>query len=444
MNKIRRMFILLFRAMRHPRNYWNALWYRLQYSKTYEFLMIWFNWLVVVPLNLRRISHKQTVNVVFLAMNPDMWKYSGVYELLRKDARFNPTIVIATRTNATQEVRVREQALTAAFFEKKGYRAIPGFNVKTECYIDLKALAPDLIFHTQPYTHVVADAFDFRHYRNALHCYAPYSFSLSNTAWNWDNLLQNVCWRQFVVGDYQVRLAQTVSRIRGKNTVGVGYCIEEELQQAHNNHQGMAAAWRSDSRKRVIWAPHHSIQEREMFKVSSFLEIAEEMRQIRKAYADKVIFAFKPHPMLKAKLLTHWGEARTEAYYAEWEHSDNSFLSTGAYQSLFAGSDAMIHCSGSFIIEYLYTNKPVQYVYARNRNPPNLGAIGDAALDVHYPAHNATDIRRFLDHVVLGGGDALAEKRKDFADKYLKAPAGELFSNNMYRELKKGLGLNNG
>ncbi len=439
MKKVRRLVGLCFRAMRHPRTYLKAMRHQ-----SHEFLTIWYNWLFIVPRNVRRISRKQTVNVVFLAMNPDMWKYGGIYELLRRDARFNPIIVIATRMNATQEVRLREQALTAAFFEKKGYRAIPGFDVKTGSYIDLKTLNPDLIFHTQPYNHVVADAFDYRRYRNVLHCYAPYGFSLTNVAWNWDNMLQNICWRQFVVGDYQVHLAQTVSRIRGKNTVGVGYCIEEELHQANGNRLGKAAAWRNDPRKHVIWAPHHSIYERELFKVSSFLEIAEEMRQIRKAYADKVIFAFKPHPMLKAKLLALWGEARTEAYYAEWEHSDNSFLSLGAYQLLFAGSDAMIHCSGSFIVEYLYTNKPVQYVYAKNRNPPDLGVIGDAALEAHYPAHGADDIRRFLDQVVLGGNDSLVEERKALADKYLRAPAGELFSNNVYQELKKGLGWNNG
>ena len=97
--------------------------------------------------------------------------------------------------------------------------------------------------------------------------------------------------------------------------------------------------------------------------------------------------------------------------------------------------------SGSFIVEYLYTGKPVAYVYSKTRNPPDIGPIGDAALEAHYPMHSETDIRRFLDNVVLSGHDPMREKRIRVAQKYLKSPNGKMFSENVYESVVKGLEL---
>ena len=68
---------------------------------------------------------------------------------------------------------------------------------------------------------------------------------------------------------------------------------------------------------------------------------------------------FKPHPMLKSKLFrTKLGKAKTDDYFHFWETQSNTQFNDGEYIELFKQSDAMIHDSGAFLAEYIFTDKP--------------------------------------------------------------------------------------
>jgi CDP-glycerol glycerophosphotransferase (TagB/SpsB family) len=143
-----------------------------------------------------------------------------------------------------------------------------------------------------------------------------------------------------------------------QNIIVIGYPIYDEYQEAKFN----TSIWKvaDDNLKRIIWAPHHSIEGNNgLLKLSTFLENADSMLDIARKFHEKVQFAFKPHPMLLQVLYNHpkWGKEKTDKYYKEWENGKNTILTTGSYMELFKSSDAMIHDCGSFIIEYLYTKK---------------------------------------------------------------------------------------
>ena len=422
----------IFRILRHPSGIPDVVLRHL--LKCTGFLLLYHT--ILLPLVVSHVKQKKTINVIFLAMSIDMWRYDELYRKLRDDPRFNPMIVTAMRENEPVNERIKMQDKLLRYFVAKGYRVIPGYDAEKEAWINLNKYNPNLIFYTQPYDGIIEDAFEFRHRLFALHCYAPYSFQMSKIWWNWNNDLQNFCWRHFLPGPYQLEVCSQYSRIKGRNAEVVGYCLEEELALAEDEKKLADIAWNHDCRKRVIWAPHHSIYASEMFKVSSFLEIADLMLSLRNEYADKIVFGFKPHPVLKSKLETIWGEDKTARYYESWAKSNASFDASGDYRYLFAGSDAMIHCSGSFALEYLYTRKPVQYVYSKVRNPPDMGELGDAALAAHYSARSEDDIRRFLDTVVLGGEDRLWAARDKVVRKYLQSATGMYFSENIYRCIK--------
>lgn len=434
--RISRIITLFFRFLRNPHPYLDV-W---PYKFFGDIRVIRFYRKFVLPFLSWRVKHKKRINIVFLAMNPDMWKYDKVYRLLANDNRFNPIIVTAMRNIPNMELRLQEQETMMSYFLSNGYNAVRGYNLDKKKWINLKKLRPDIIFHTQPYSRIIERSLEFFNHLNALHCYSPYSFQISNVGWNWDNNLQQYCWKIFYVCEMHLEQSERFSRVGKVNAVAAGYCLEEEYAESAKDTVIASAAWKNDSRKRIIWAPHHSIQEREMFKVSSFLEIADLMVKLREEYREKIVFAFKPHPVLKTKLYELWGAERADAYYDDWAKAENAFDAQGDYKALFAGSDAMIHCSGSFIVEYLYTGKPVAYVYSKTRNPPDIGLIGDAALNAHYPMHSETDIRHFIDEVVLGGHDNMAHIRKSVADKYLKSPNGKMFSENVYETILEGLG----
>lgn len=437
-----RFFTLIVRAIRRPSNYWNAFFHMMRMSQCALFLYH----KIYIPVLVMIIRRKKTLNVVFLAMSPDMWKYDGVFHKLQVDKRFHPVIVTAMRSNADMKSIVLEQEAMVQYFSGKRYEVIRGYDGKSDSWIDLSTLKPDIIFHTQPYEVAMKNA-GFLHWKHlgVLHCYTPYSFITTKEDWNWCNPLQEYAWMLFYVGKYQLGVVSKITKTRGSNVRTVGYSLEEELGEcAQSSKENIDGVWRNDPRKRVIWAPHHSVGDRELFKVSSFLEIADEMIKIRNEYKDRIIFAFKPHPILRTKLCEKWDKERIEKYYSNWASAENSFDAQGDYHKLFVGSDAMIHCCGSFMSEYLYTNKPVQYVYAKTRNPPDLGEVGNAALGAHYSAFSANDIRKFLDKVVLGGKDDKKRLREEVRNKYLMSENGAFFSENVYSELLKGLGWKNG
>lgn len=394
---------------------------------------------LLMSLVVRRIRKQEKIRVVFLPMNAAMWRYGRVYHRMLADGRFDPIIVAAPRVNQPKASTAKEQEELVQYFRAEGDEVSVGYNVQDDQWNKLSRWKPDIIFYTQPYDTVLPTSFEPWRNLKSLVCYTPYSFQLSKAGWNWDNAIQNYAWRHYVSLPYHRKTCQAYSRVKGVNAVPVGYFFEEEYRDALANRALLEKVWRGDTRKRVIWAPHHSIVSGASFKTSAFLEICDEMVRLREKYRDKVVFAFKPHPMLRDNLYKHWGKEKTEAYYADWANAENSFLDDGAFLPLFAGSDAMIHCSGSFIVDYIYTGKPVQYVYCKDRNVPDYGEIGDAALNAHYPAHNSADIEQFIEGVVLGGNDPMKTQRENVYQTYLKSPNGKTFSENVVEDILNGL-----
>jgi CDP-glycerol glycerophosphotransferase (TagB/SpsB family) len=107
------------------------------------------------------------------------------------------------------------------------------------------------------------------------------------------------------------------------------------------------------------------------------------MKELAVKYRSQVSIAFKPHPVLRSRLEELWGREKTDEYYRFWEELDNTFVADGEYAALFAASDAMIHDCGSFTAEYLYTGKPVLYVFRHDRRATE-NEFGRRALRAHY------------------------------------------------------------
>lgn len=420
----------------NPRNVIMWIWHQIVNT----LIVVWIYRRLVLPLVVRRVRKQKKIRVVFLPMNTAMWRYGRVYQRMLENERFDPVIVTAPRIIQPKASYVKEQDAMLQFLKGLGCDVSAGYDVTADVWNKLAQWEPDVIFYTQPYEGMLPNSYEHWHNLKSLVCYAPYSFQLSKAGWNWDNSIQNYAWRHYVSLPYHVRTCQKYSRIKGVNAVPVGYFLEEEYQDALADRPLLDKTWRGDKRKRVIWAPHHSITAGAEFKTSAFLEICDEMVRLREKYRDKIVFAFKPHPMLRDNLRQRWGKEKTEAYYEDWADAENSFLADGAFIPLFAGSDAMIHCSGSFIVDYIYTGKPVLYVYCKDRGTPDFGEIGEAALNAHYPAHEVADIERFISDVVLSGNDPMHQQRMDVYQKYLRSPNGKTFSENVVDDILAELG----
>ena len=223
-----------------------------------------------------------------------------------------------------------------------------------------------------------------------------------------------------------------------KNIVVTGYPIFDEYQTASID----ASVWKDTNPrfKRIIWAPHHSIEGHDgLLQLSTFLENAESMLELAGNHKNEFQFAFKPHPLLLQALYDHpkWGVERADSYYQCWENGDNTTLVTGAYIDLFKSSDAMIHDCGSFIVEYLCTQKPVMYLGGSREGQSNI--VGLKAYASHYQGKTMEEIEHFLIEVVLNGNDPMKLQREQIYKEVLLPPNGCSVAENIINEIKKEL-----
>lgn len=383
--------------------------------------------------NLERIRRKTNpIHVLFLAMNVSMWKYDGLYRLLQQNDRFRPVIVLSPRLNQPDDDIQSDVQQMEEYFTFRNYEYVKGYEHKDAEPYDIEKLFPDIIFYTQPQMDHLALHRDYRFTRHlsSLVCHVPYDYKISAEPYSYDHLLHNIAWKLFYPNREHKQDAEMLSRNKGLNVLVTGYPLVDELLHPYPG----CDPWRNNSKKRIIWAPHHSINHDDLFDYSTFLEIAEFMTALSIRYKDTCEFAFKPHPVLKSKLYEQedWGKEKTDRYYRYWKTAANTSLSEGRYIDLFLHSDALLHDCSSFTVEYLCTLKPVLYL---NNHMHGLTDFGAKAYGCHYKPAGVEDIENFIIDVVMNNRDDMKNQRKDFVRDYVWPPHGKTASENIYDAL---------
>lgn len=157
------------------------------------------------------------------------------------------------------------------------------------------------------------------------------------------------------------------------------------------------------------------------------------MLEMARKYRDHIQIAFKPHPLLRNKLIDLWGKEKTDEYYSKWKGSENTCVQEGEYVDLFKTSDAMIHDSSSFIGEYLYVNKPVLRTVKDKLDMTAHNKFGVECIKRHYLAYSEQDIEDFIKNVI-NGIDPLKESRTQFLNDVL-IPKNGLPSDNIIDDI---------
>ena len=122
--------------------------------------------------------------------------------------------------------------------------------------------------------------------------------------------------------------------------------------------------------------------------------------------------------MLKGKLYKVWCLERTEQYFNAWSSKSNTLINESDYIELFLTSDAMIHDSGSFVVEYLYVDKPVMRTVNDVPLDEQFNDFALSCLNQYYFAYNENDIEQFIQNVI-NGVDPLKEQRTKFVNDVL-------------------------
>lgn len=388
-----------------------------------------------------KLRSKDHVNVVFLPTNVAMWKYQRLYELLKSDKRFRVYIFPTPLANFTREQRIEDLRAMRAYFSERAMEYVDYELEKGKPMVNVRDVVdPDIIFYTQHYEITLEKGLVYTHFLDKLLCYAPYAFIPRKMNLFYGLPFDYVAWRLYYQTELNKKYAKSISTIMARNVVVAGYTGASSYFTPPEKE-----VWKSDGRrkKRVIWAPHFTIVDGlGYFQASYFLKMAGFMCELAAEYADRVSFAFKPHPRLFSVLCNYpeWGKVKAREYYDFWANGANTQLETGDFVDLFKESDAMIHDCGSFIVDYMYFGKPILY---DNPNIDDVKAttdeLGAKAYDAHYRVKTLSDVKTFIDDVVLGGNDTMESVRKTFFEEYLKPKDGKDASQVIYDDIVKSI-----
>ena len=393
------------------------------------------------PEILKKLRRKEKIKVAFFLLHSAVWKDDQVFQLMLEDDKFDPIIVICPTIVVEGGFLMEDMKQAEEFVRSKKYPYVMTLDFETGKWLDVKKeIKPDIVFFTNPHK-LTKDEYCIYNYTESLTCYVPYNFGNSHLFEMFHNqLFHNLLWRLFAETDIHKQFSIDVALNKGVNVVTTGFPGTDIFLDKDYIPQN---PWKTSKKplKKIIWAPHHTIDDNESFLgFSSFLVYADYMPELVDKYKDQVQFAFKPHPRLKPKLYHYpdWGKEKTDDYYNTWNRLSNGQLEEGDYVDLFLTSDAMIHDSGSFLIEYLYVDKPVLRTDRDDAITDRLNKFGVMAYDVHYHARTKEDIEAFVKNVIAGN-DEMREAREQFKQKYLIPPNNQSASKNIFDEIKKSV-----
>ncbi len=389
----------------------------------------------------RIIAMKRFVNVVFIVSDLSMWRAEELYILLKKDPRFQVSICLFPFYSFSSDERINSIHLLSSYFSRKGLPFVDLTKKEQPDIFFRKELKPDVVFYPQPYYFLYDNGLDSIFLKSKLLCYIPYGFNTVDAPWLFNQKFHNFAWRLYYSSGAALDSARKYADNKGRNVRVVGNPLAEILSDS-NWHVDI---WKTQekSKKRIIWAPHYSI-EKGFFENNSFLALNEIMLYLAEKYKESIQFAFKPHPKLKTMLYQHpeWGKERTDSYYRIWESQENTQLETGGYIDLFKESDGMIHDSISFTVEYIYTQHPVFYFTNDIEQTSScFNTPSKEALKAHYTGTDLESIEAFLNQVILEGNDPMASDRKRVYETYLISPNSKTATDNIYSDLLKSFGF---
>lgn len=380
---------------------------------------------------LKRIQKKEKVVVAFFLINVDSWKLDSLYWSFNNDDRFEAIIVLCPFISKGNEFLELEMNKGKTYCENKRYNYFVAYDEINSAEIDVKDIVkPDIVFFTNP-NNLTAEKLCISNYLESLTCYVPYSFRIDTLyQYEFDNDLVNYTWINFYETAIHENLAKKYARNHGSNIVVSGYPFMDNYKNCIRN----GVVWKSQDicKKKIIWAPHWTIKgyQNTGLDWSCFLKYHETILKIAEDFKSSIQVAMKPHPFLK-NTLSHpslWGIEKTEAYFERWQSLANCQIVEGDYVELFLESDALIHDSGSFMVEYLALDKPIAYTL--NDEPINnrFNEFGQKVFSGHYLINSDVELENFVLNVI-GGIDSYSNKRKEIIEQLDLNPNYQISAN---------------
>lgn len=388
--------------------------------------VIWRSYHVWVDMLMRRIRKQSTLRFLFILQELSQWKTEMLYIAMLQHPRFEPIIgVVPCIGYPGAESKLID------YLKEKHYEFLL---LDTDKTIH-QQLDVDMLLHPRPYVNEIYKAHYITKNLTIPIVSIPYFMNTITEGWVVNQRVNILAWRQYLDNDSCREEWKKIHRLHGLNLEVTGLPIMDENLIPRDN---LDDVWpNKDRRKRIIYAPHHTIGDIHMKGIgySTFLDNCDFMLQMRDKYKEEVYFVFKPHPFLSHNLSTVWGKEKASEYYGKWQSPGYSHIEVNTkYIALFKHSDAMIHDCGSFTVEYMYTGNPVMYLIKDEDHESNMNNCAKKAFQLHYKGRTHEDIESFI-RAVIEGEDGLKSAREVFLKDSLLPPNGLSACDNILRSI---------
>lgn len=365
----------------------------------------------------KKLRKRKRAKVVFLVRETSKWSMTSLYKALNNDERFEPLVVVTIRKNLHKNPEKVKKALSnlLVFFRERNFNVVSAYNVESATHLNLRSFKPDIIFYDEPWQNKQLDIFATSKF--ALSCYVPYGFMIADrNDMHYKTTFQSLLWR-FFAPQHLIKMLyiQEVPDVDESKIIVCGYPkLDYYLNIPQDIDEGKY--WNlpemdGEYPKKIIYAPHWTITENSPFYYGTFIWSGIPLLEYAKKHKN-ISWVFKPHPLLRYELIKNnvMSEIEVENYYKKWGDLSNSRIyEDGEYFDIFTTSDALITDCGSFLFEYLPTQKPILHLI----NPKSVGynAVGKTVINSFYKIYNFEELERIINKVVVKEDDYLKKSR---------------------------------
>lgn len=358
-----------------------------------------------------------SLKVAFLVIFDSVFPTRPIFEEMLQLDRYEPYIIVIPDISRGREYMLQNlQQAFKALEETYGERVICGYDSKCDEYLEL-GNEYRLIFFSNPYRNMVSyyHSIDYFENKDILTLYSDYGFPAVKYARRvYKTDFYNKVWKVFTDSKINYKELVKYQPIHGSNSYITGYLKMDKLAYATIEPR---------ERKRVLICPHHTVMGWNALDISNFQKYKEFFIELPRMFPE-IDFVFRPHPLLFVNLINKhiWTKSELQDYMDRLLTNKNmTYDKEGDYFELFANSDAMIHDCGSYIGEYLFTEKPCCYLLKSEKQIDEVySKMGKACLNNYYIAYSKQQILDFINNVVIEGKDIMAQKRHEFSSTVLK------------------------
>ena len=383
--------------------------------------------------HIKETAKIRKLRIAFLSYSAAEWQAESVYRTLKKDDRLEVYIVVAPLTDRDLESKNKTYQETYDYYSTNGYDARGTYDPAGERELGWEETGgiPDIIIHLAPWFGAIPKKLQMTQLPlRCINIYIPYAMVIPENAektyteqYVCDTAFSAMMWCIFTDSKLTAKEYRTKALLQDRNVVYSGFPKMDYFYERQDQASGEEAGdvWkiphqkRKEDVKKVIIAPHHSMNANQPLQFSTFRHNAHFFQEMAKKYEEQISFVFKPHPNVRYLAVASGifpDYAAYDQYIADWENMPNARVVTeSSYLDLFASSDAIIMDSCSFIGEYLYADKPSLFL---TREGQAFTPFGTRLMEAHYQVRgdDLPAIEAFLQKNVLGSEDPKAGRRK--------------------------------